>query len=658
MERPARIFISYVREDSPRVEKLYLRLREEGFLPWMDKFDLLPGDVWARAIEWAMNSADFFLCCLSSSSVRKRGFVQQEIHKALDIWHEKLEDDIYFIPVLLEDIDFSAIPIGVLQFQFVSLHEQQGLEKLLRALREGVERRKQVVEAIRHEAQEIQAPTQATRAVPDVGILERCRDLEEIRNIHQRWHQSVTAGAAPLFLQSFDWISRDLDAALNWENVYHQRLALQKVEGRLASLLRELVLSNDLNKSYFYQVAESWRRLVGEKARELAEPAKQSEEIDSPYVIGPPLNAQQEVFVGRTDLGLRLEKMLLGRQCPPLLLYGQRRMGKTSLLLNLGRLLPRSIIPLYVSLQGAPAASTTHESFFYNLAGDMLRSASSQGLSLPQPSREFFAGDPFSRFNEWLDEIENALGDRSILLELDEFETIERAFTDGRLDEVSVLGMFRHIIQHRPRFRVLLAGAHTLDEFRRWAGYLINVQTVKLSYLKKEEARELIEYPVKDFKLRYEPEASLRVLDVTRGHPFLLQLLCEEIVALKNERPLEQRFLARIDDVEASLPEALGHGSMVFADIEYNQIDISSLKLLRFLAAKGEGGMARQEELARVFADECEPALDLLLRRDLIEPVNGGFRFQVEMIRRWFARTSMPGAVSSVAKYLPDRVSA
>ena len=117
------------------------------------------------------------------------------------------------------------------------------------------------------------------------------------------------------------------------------------------------------------------------------------------------------------------------------------------------------------------------------------------------------------------------------LLSLDEFEALDRAISRGRFSEADVLGMLRHLIQHRPRFKVFLAGSHTLDELQRWAGYLINVQVVNISYLKEDEARKLIEQPVKDFALRYEPDASQRGLDLTRWHPFLVQLLCGEIVA-------------------------------------------------------------------------------------------------------------------------------
>src|SRR4030095_9378307 len=123
-------------------------------------------------------------------------------------------------------------------------------------------------------------------------------------------------------------------------------------------------------------------------------------------------------------------------------------------------------------------------------------------------------------------EVEHVVGSDTVLLALDEFEALDRALTEARFSETMVLGMLRHLIQHRPRFKVLLAGSHTLDEVQRWASYLINVQVVHLSYLREDEARQLIECPVKDFALHYEPAASQRVWALTRGHPALVLLVC------------------------------------------------------------------------------------------------------------------------------------
>lgn len=200
--------------------------------------------------------------------------------------------------------------------------------------------------------------------------------------------------------------------------------------------------------------------------------------------------------------------------------------------------------------------------------------------------------------------------------------------------------MLRNLIQQRPKFKVLIAGSHTLEEFQRWSSYLINAQTVQLSTLKESEARQLIETPSPNFALRYEPAASQRIIDVTRCHPFLVQLLCAEIVVLKNEQDPSIRRLATLADVEAAIPEALDSGSQFFGDIERNQVDEISRKILRYIAEKGEGAVVDRSELGNQVSDGLNSAITQLLQRELIETVeeNTAFRIQVEMIRRWFAK--------------------
>lgn len=479
----------------------------------------------------------------------------------------------------------------------------------------------------------------------DAHGLERCADVTAISQSHRDLAAGDLEGPASALLRSFSRISQDMEAALRQESAYNRRLALSGVEDRLDGLVRELTRSGERYAVRFRPIANKWRQIVAEHVRELAGAVEARQEIDSPYVIGVPLTEMQEIFVGRTDVSARIEQLLLDRRRPPLLLYGQRRMGKTSLLTNLGRLLPSTVVPLFVDLQGPATRANDHTGFLYNIARGMVSSAERQrGLALPPLTREMLAVDPFTRFDEWLDEIDQVLGQNTALLALDEFEALDGALTEGRFDETAVMGMLRHLIQHRPRLKVLLAGSHTLDELQRWSSYLINVQVVHIGYLKEDETRQLVEQPVRDFALRYEPDASQRVLDLTRGHPALVQLLCAEIVALKNEQPPAVRRLARLDDVEAAAPEALSHGSFFFADIERNQVNAAELALLRFLAAQGEGAMVSPEIIARQFPggngneDELYRALDLLVRRELIERTGAGYRFQVELIRRWFVR--------------------
>jgi len=484
---------------------------------------------------------------------------------------------------------------------------------------------------------------QAVQIELDVRQLKRCADVTALSTLHRSLSAGELEGPASALLRSFSRISQDVDAALRQESSYNHRLALSAVEERLDGLLRELTRSSERYAVPLRPVATQWRQIVADHIQHLSSEVERRQEIENPYIVSVPLTAQQAIFVGRTDISARIEHLLLGQRCPPMLLYGPRRMGKTSLLNNLGRLLPSSIVPLFVDLQGPASLASDHAGLLYNLVRDMARSAQQRNLLLPTLTRHMLEKDPFTRFDEWLDEVEHVIGSDTVLLALDEFEVLDRALTEERFSETMVLGMLRHLIQHRPRFKVLLAGSHTLDEVQRWASYLINVQVVHLSYLSEDEARQLIEGPIKGFALRYEAAASQRVLALTRGHPALVQLLCAEIVALKNEQAPEVRRLARLADVEAAVPEALSHGMLFFADITRNQVDAAGLALLRFVAAQGEGAVVNRATLAQQCPEILEATLTLLTRRELIEAVDGGYRLQVELIRRWFAQEDLPG---------------
>jgi hypothetical protein len=135
--KPVTLFFSYAREDVERVFELYRELSNQGFRPWMDTQDIVPGENWKRALWRAIRSADFFIFFASHHSVGKRGFVQKELKEALEIWKEKLEDDIYLIPVRLEEC---TVPTTLSDLQYVDAFAPGGRERLAAAIRVGISR--------------------------------------------------------------------------------------------------------------------------------------------------------------------------------------------------------------------------------------------------------------------------------------------------------------------------------------------------------------------------------------------------------------------------------------------------------------------------------------------------------------------------------------
>ena len=110
---------------------------------------------------------------------------------------------------------------------------------------------------------------------------------------------------------------------------------------------------------------------------------------------------------------MHIEKLIMSPTAPPLLLYGQRRVGKTSLLRNLRRMLPSTWVTLFVDLQ-ALASAEGHAGFLFQLA----RTLSAQLSGEQRTAIEFpLAGgakvEPFIVFDVWLDRLLYRLQERS-----------------------------------------------------------------------------------------------------------------------------------------------------------------------------------------------------------------------------------------------------
>ncbi|NJN68763.1 MAG: toll/interleukin-1 receptor domain-containing protein, partial [Chloroflexaceae bacterium] len=127
-----RIFLCHAHEDRQAVSDLYQRLKGEGFQPWMDKKDLLPGQAWQLEIPKAVRAADVVLACLSAQFVSKAGYAQREIKLALDTADLQPEGTIFVIPLRLEECE---VPERLRCWHWCDYFEEEGYGLLLRALR-------------------------------------------------------------------------------------------------------------------------------------------------------------------------------------------------------------------------------------------------------------------------------------------------------------------------------------------------------------------------------------------------------------------------------------------------------------------------------------------------------------------------------------------
>jgi len=251
----AKIFLCHASEDKPQVEEVYRRLRNEGYHPWMDKMDLLPGQQWRQEIPKVLKTSDFILVFLSRNSVAKRSYVQREFKLALDTLEEIPAGAIHTIPVRLDDCD---VPEPFREFHWCDFFEEGGFERLLLAIRVGLS--------------QLQQPEQHAPQEQSVGP-----SVASKLQVSPHERQIFSELLSPMILQ----LNRTSEAFRRWvsKNLYLESKIIR--EGNLA--IRDLLLAKaslipsdliqDAQKliTHYDRWLEEYDRIRGERGTEIRE---------------------------------------------------------------------------------------------------------------------------------------------------------------------------------------------------------------------------------------------------------------------------------------------------------------------------------------------------------------------------------------------------
>jgi hypothetical protein len=337
-------------------------------------------------------------------------------------------------------------------------------------------------------------------------------------------------------------------------------------------------------------------------------------------------------------------------------------MGKTSILQNLNKQLPPQIVIVDFNMQRVGIVTSTRE-LLYHLALAMYDTLSpDQQEILKEPDeRNFMHRNPYTSFDRFLKHFDRVRAGRRFIITVDEFELIEQLIIEGHL-EAHLLAFWRTLIQTYPWYIMAFAGLHTLQDMAQdyWHPLFGSVKAIPVSFLNHEAAWKLITQPTPDFALDYDVEAVERIISLTHGQPYLIQLIGHGLVTRFNRQILEEgikrerRFT--LVDVEAIInsPTFYHDGYAYFTGVwrlaeqgPYGQQVI--LKALVVDPATAE----ELAELIDIALDQVMLALQSLQRYDIIMKIteqdtptspparsddasaNDLWDFTVELMRLW-----------------------
>jgi tetratricopeptide (TPR) repeat protein len=362
----------------------------------------------------------------------------------------------------------------------------------------------------------------------------------------------------------------------------------------------------------------------------------------NPYIAGNPVHGGFGFF-GRADILRQVEQILAAPGQNAVILFGPRRIGKTSILLQLQHSLPATqYTVIYQDLQ-----DKARQPMGELLAG--LAAEIADYLNLAEPDLAFDdQGRVFQQ--EFLPQVYQVLPNQTqrLVLLFDEFDVLDVVQRERLPDNAAANLLFptlRRWLREEPRLAFVFALGRNLNDLDSdFLSTFKGSQTIKVSVFSKKTTAALITAPT---SLHYTPEAIDQIYALTNGHPYFTQLLGSLCFDRAYERLTESSSLpptVTAEEVEALIPIFFSRGDNVFAWIwdglpPAERIVAAALAELltddATTAAEAEIEAILGQQGIRLVTRDLQVSPKTLVEWGLLQHGENGYRFLVPVLRRW-----------------------
>ncbi len=274
----------------------------------------------------------------------------------------------------------------------------------------------------------------------------------------------------------------------------------------------------------------------------------------NPYIIGRPIT-EPSLFFGRESLfQFVADNLYKGSQV--ILLHGQRRIGKSSVLAQIPNFVDLeqfAFVPL--SLEGdsqKPLDEVLHE-----LARDSLEHFGLMG-TIVLPSMAELKADPKIFVDRFLLDLRQALKVQNLVLLLDEFD----AFYSLKVAAGHLFQYLQSEVYHHSDLYIIPVVGRQLNDLPELVSLFREAPNQEVGLLDRRSAERLITKPAAGL-LEYSQGAIDAILDLSAGHPYFTQVVCFAVFSHARE---ENRWQVTRADVDSIIEKALelGEGGLAW----------------------------------------------------------------------------------------------
>ena len=363
----------------------------------------------------------------------------------------------------------------------------------------------------------------------------------------------------------------------------------------------------------------------------------------SPYIIGVPIR-DPERFFGREDLFSVIKDNLL-QNVQLTLLYGQRRIGKSSILKQVPRKISIDDIDqfVFIDFDFQKTENLSTPEILHLIAIGIIEKIQINHEVLHHLAENIQTDiEIFSR--DFLPEVYQQLGNKKLVLLWDEFDV---------LSEIDTYKSFCDYIiklqeKDKKLFIIPVLGRH-ISKLQKSIFLLGKAPFIEIALLDMHYAEKLITKPAEGV-LKYELEAIKAIFNLSAGHPYFTQCICSAIYNLasglyQNNKTNVLPLSINGDDVESIVDKAI---ELAEPGLAWFWDGLTPEQQVIFAAAAEAQKIAIQQNQLIP-----QPPLELLSSYGILETeylniaykqlAEDGFlddsRVKVEFVRRWLVKT-------------------
>lgn len=376
-------------------------------------------------------------------------------------------------------------------------------------------------------------------------------------------------------IQDMPGISFIVDNNISYNAIDGGELSIFKLKLKISNEIRRLK-ATPLKATCKYRSGSSMIEKSYDLSLKLYSPSDFSE-IDNPYspiADGGPVPVTSNMFYGRDIFISEVAKSILNSPSKQIIIYGQKRCGKSSVMLHLKEKLIGTNKMFCISFSMGDIINNLNEASFYykilNSIKNELEYIEFDGGVIPDfeiPTYADFKNEdednPLNTFTKYLIKFKlsckktDGWNDKNLVVMIDEFTYLYTEIKKGKISP-SIMKQWKAVTQNeRAQFSVVLVGQDVVPSFKK-EEYASNafgvIQDIRLTYLEEQPARELIEKPILDAngESRYIGNAVTRILEYTSRNPYYIQIFCARLVDFMNKNKSIKVTEADVNEVAHS----------------------------------------------------------------------------------------------------------